>query len=252
MALPTPAAIAGYYDLVAPVVVRHLLGRPAVPTDGRIAIGEPVRIADPDHLRSLLRSGFVGLTAAIPGRLLLRIVPGEGADAATAATVALDLAEQMADDGRVAVPLTDGSGGLLLVSADGVGQGMAHAYAAALARRAPELATLDPNQADGRCLLHTGWELPTEWTLPTEPGGDMESTAGEHWRQQSDDAALSAPVPYSLVSGSDGVAPVIPLHLDEVAAVAAGMPLEMTANDVAGRLTTRGDLASALLADGTA
>jgi hypothetical protein len=115
-------------------------------------------------------------------------------------------------------------------------------YARGIADRAPELATLDPGQADGRCAVLTAWDpVPTGtgW-----PGSGRPETGPSH--------SGPAPVPYSLVAGSAGIEPVIPLHLDEVAAVAAGMPLEPRAADVLARLATRGDLAAALLDEATA
>jgi hypothetical protein len=44
----------------------------------------------------------------------------------------------------------------------------------------------------------------------------------------------------------DGSTAVIPLHQDEVAAVAAGMPLTVGAADLPERLRSRGDLAAVL------
>jgi hypothetical protein len=103
-----------------------------------------------------------------------------------------------------------------------------------LARNAPEIATVDPRQADGRALIDAS---------PSWPGN-------------------VTPVPYSLVTPGvsapttpaadrqiDGRC-VVPLDLDELAATTAGMPMDPGPQDVAGRLAARGDLAIALLDDG--
>ncbi len=86
----------------------------------------------------------------------------------------------------------------------------------ALAARAPELATVDSAQDDGRVLIR---EL---------TGSDP------------------VPVPYSLIDLPDGTGVVIPLDVDEIAAAAAGMRLEFEPVDAAQRLAARGDLAERL------
>jgi hypothetical protein len=86
-----------------------------------------------------------------------------------------------------------------------------------LAARAPELATVVAGQDAGRVLVR---EL---------TGADP------------------VPVPYSLIDLPDGTGVVIPLHVDEIAAAAAGMPLEFEPGDAALRLAARGDLADRLL-----
>jgi len=53
-------------------------------------------------------------------------------------------------------------------------------------------------------------------------------------------------VPYSLIDVPDGTGVVLPLHVDEIAAAAAGMPLEFEPDDAARRLAARGDLAGRL------
>jgi hypothetical protein len=85
-----------------------------------------------------------------------------------------------------------------------------------LAARAPELATLLAAEDSGRVLVR---EL---------TGSD------------------SVPVPYSLIDLPDGTGVVLPLHVDEIAAAAAGMPLEFEPGDAAHRLAARGDLAGRL------
>jgi DNA primase len=219
-----PRGAVDYYRTVWGQILRHAASYPLVATDGRDGTDQrSIELTGPDSLIVDGADECLGVFATAPDRLVLRIRPGEGADIATAATAALDLAEQMAADGLVPVPLTDGLGGLLVMAAStGDLAAGARRYAHGLADRAPELATLDLRQADGRCVVFTGW---------------AESTSGRQ----------PAPLPYSLVGGPDGPAPVIPLHLDEVAAVAAGMPLEIAAADVPGRVATRGDLASPLL-----
>jgi DNA primase len=218
-----------YYRTVWGQILRHAASYPLVATDGRDGSEQrPIELTVPEALLPHDSAGLIGVFAVVPGRLVLRIRPGEGAGIATAATAALDLAEQMAADGLVPVALADGFGGLLVMAAStGDLAAGARRYAHGLADRAPELATLDLRQADGRCAVLIGW------------AGDADGLA-------------PAPLPYSLVAGAGGAGAVIPLHLDEVAAVAAGMPLELDAGDVAGRMATRGDLASPLLPAATA
>jgi bifunctional non-homologous end joining protein LigD len=219
---PIEQAVQDYYRAVAPVLLAHLARRPVscVTADGVTGAAAP-RSA-PELLRAVA-DGVLGFAGPSPDRVVLQLVPGAGADIATAATAALALAEQLVADGLSPVPLTDGSGGLLLMAST-VGDPFAAAarYAAVLTAAAPELATADPGQADGRSLV-------------VVPG-------------PSD----SLPVPYSLVGTPDGPQPVIPLHLDEIAAITAGMPADITADDVPDRIAQRGDLASALLGDPTA
>lgn len=226
MSQSSPSAVLRYYRDVWELILRHSArGQVLTAISAEDPTLIPTTVTTPEEL--IVGSGpRVGLFLADPHALVLRIRPGDGADVATAATTALDLAEQVVADGGLPVPLTDGSGGLLVMSrASGDVRAAAQRYAAGIAVRAPELATLDLAQADGRCVVQTGW---------------------------SAHDVGAAPVPYSLVLGPEGPAPVIPLHLDEVAAVAAGMPLELGARDVADRVATRGDLAAALLDVGTA
>ena len=275
MPLSDPQDVLEYYRGIWPVVCRHaergtLITLAATwPTDL-----DAVLPPTPEELFGSESSPF-GVVAVVPGRIVLHIRPGEGADVATAATATLDLAEQLAADGLVPVPLTDGSGGLLLMATSVGDVGVTAArYARGIADRAPELATLDPGQADGRCAVLTAWDpVPTGtgWPGSGRPGTGWSGSGrpGFGWSGSGSgrpDTGLPetgpsdrgpsesgpAPVPYSLVAGSAGIEPVIPLHLDEVAAVAAGMPLEPQAADVLIRLATRGDLAAALLDEATA
>lgn len=226
-------AVLRYYRAVWEQIRRHAESATVLVAEGREdADATPLPVSDLFDPEAFLAAGDgrrVGLSGHWPGRLVLRVRPGDGADIATAATTALELAEQLTADGLVPVAFTDGAGGLaVMAAATGDLPAAAHRYAAGLAERAPELATLDPGQADGRCVVLTQWaEGPVG-----RPG--------------------PVPLPYSLVSGPDGPAPVAPLHLDEIAAVAAGMPLELRDEDVPQRLATRGDLAAALLAGPTA
>ncbi len=235
MSLSSQSAVNYYRDIWA-TVLRHATRGQLFASSGRDDIDlVPTEISTPE---ALLSGGDhrIGLFMADPSALLLRIRPGEGADIATAATTALNLAEQVSADGGVPVPLTDGFGGLLVLARiSGDVDAAAQRYAAGIAGRAPELATLDAAQADGRCVVQTRW-----------------STSSAKPAATSMIAASASPVPYCLVLGPRGPTPVIPLHLDEVAAVAAGMPLELDADDVRVRLATRGDLAAALLDVGTA
>jgi hypothetical protein len=170
-----------------------------------------------------------------PIRCALHVVAGEGTGISTAATAALALCESITRDHLTAVVITDGRDGLYVIGvAAGAGSPgpapdgwlAASGYAEELARRAPEIATVDPRQADGRALVDAS---------PSWPGNLI-------------------PIPYSLVpadpASGGGYGAVIPLDLDEVAAVTAGMPLDPRPLDVTGRLAARGDLAAGLLGPG--
>jgi len=182
-----------------------------------------VHLADVEARRTLRPSSPDGPATYLttPDRLVaVHLTPGDGADSATAATAALQLAEQCAADALAPVPLTDADGGLwILARTTGDAVAAATRYAGQLTATAPELATDDPAAADGRCLV----------TVPA-PGQGI------------------VPVPYTLLIGRTGWAAAIPLHLDEIAAIAAGMPAEFDPADVGGRIAARGDLAAALLA----
>lgn len=235
MAPPSASFVTDYYRAVASVLLPHLAGRPlralssaAGGPDGTGPIATPTTT---EHLLALVSAGAITLLTAPAGRMVLHLAPGDGADIATVATAVLQLAERCASDGLRAVPLTDGAAGLWLIAGtDGDGGAAAGRYAEQLSRTAPELATLDPAQSDGRSLV----------TLYPDTTG------------------LDVPVPYTLLvgspaSGSDpygaaGPAAAIPLHLDEIAAITAGMPAELIAADVVDRIATRGDLAGSLLA----
>ena len=220
MPAPSPNP-ADYYRRVAPVLLRHLAGRPIV---GLSLVGSagpehtvplPTTPATADDLAALVAGGILGFGTAPTDRIALYLTPGDGADIATAATAALHLAERCAAEGLRAVPLTDGADGLyVLARTEADPYPCAARFASALTASAPELATTDPAQADGRCLLRV------------QPG--------------------FVPVVYTLVPGRDGGA-AIPLHLDEIAAITAGMPADLTAADVPDRLAARGDLAATLL-----
>lgn len=244
MPLSSPQAVLRYYQAVWVQVRRHAGigpgGAAVLATDGReddpgsgasASASELSDLSDPQAFLATAGGPWLGLSAHWPRRLVLRIRPGAGADVATAATAALDLAEQMSADGLVPVAFSDGVGGLaVMAAASGDIPATALRYAYGLAERAPELATLDTGQADGRCVVLIGW------------GG----------RSHPDHRPGPSPVPYSLVWSSDGPSPVVPLHLDEIAAIAAGMPLELEPEAVPQRVATRGDLASALLGEPTA
>lgn len=160
-------------------------------------------------------------------RLVVRLTTGDGADIATAAMAAQAIAESLAADGNQVVAMTDGADGFLLIapvpsrSAD-----QARAYvnglAAALAGRAPEIATVNRVQSAGRVFV---------------------DTSGTH-------PAAFSPVPYSLIpheSAQDSTPGVImPVTMDEVSAASAGMPLDPEPGDVVDRLAMWSDLSSAL------
>ena len=267
--IDNPDDILGYYAAVADALIPHLAGRPVTvgTADGSLLGVEFIDTAD--DLDYLLARGAVTLATTLPDRpsapgmpaartvawCTLHVASGEGTGIATAATAALALCQAMNSDGLTTVVTTDGGEGLY-VRASGTrrrsrwSQGsrttdtartgvdgpweIASGYAEELARHAPEIATVDPRQADGRALIDAS---------PSWPGN-------------------VTPVPYSLVAAG-AVAPdaagtdrrvdgrcVVPLDLDELAATTAGMPMDPGPQDVVGRLAAKGDLAIALLDDG--
>lgn len=149
----------------------------------------------------------------VPG--CLRVTAGHGADIATAATAALAVIEVLESAGVLVVPAVENAVTLLLYL-----QPASHELgsAGALSARAPEIATVDPDASDGRALL-----------VELAPGTPV-------------------PVPYSLVDGADGSTAVMPVTVDEVAAMTAGMPVDPSPEAVLQRLRTEGDLAAGLLA----
>lgn len=221
----TLARIREYYRVHSVIVATQLRGRPVTcypPGPG------PTRIDSPAELLAVTESGVGGfrITPSRHGsgdvdRMLIDLTPGDGADVATAATVALELGDRLQLAGRRAVAMVDGQGGmqLLIPCAPMLGHVARAELAVTLAVYAaecPELATLDPALAAGRVLLAT-------------TGTDTATTS---W------------APYSLVPGGwPGV--VTPIDRDDVAAASAGMPLEIEPEDVADRLRLRGDLLAA-------
>ena len=206
-------AVLAHYRGVAEAVVRHLAGRPVV-SAGWSESG-PGRVGSVEELLDAVAQGcrwFAVPVDAMAPRSFLHLAPGPGADISTVATVALALLES-ADDDTPWVVLTDGGDGMFVVA--GIRE-RAQAQIEALAHRAPEIATIDPAQDDGRVLIRL-----------TTSGAPL-------------------PVPYSLVDSTDGTGVVLPLHADEVAAATAGMPMDHGPEDAALRLGARGDLAAAL------
>ena len=206
-------AVLEHYRSVADPLFRHVAGRPVFAAGWGASGSERYRSVD--ELLETVAGGcrwFAVPVGALAPRAVVRLAPGPGADSATAAMVALNLFR--IEGAEHTVTLTDGDQGLILfLDIDGPA---AAAALRELAERAPEIATLDPVQDDGRVLL-----------VLADP----------------DDRV---PVPYSLVDQADGTGIVLPLHADEVAAAAAGMPLDHEPDDAASRLAARGDLAVAL------
>ena len=197
-----PEAVVAYYRGVETTLLAHLRGRQvqgwgrhseAGRFDGAAGhqptahhrTDHPValHIADLEDLDEAIRSGITyfrlpGLTAR--GLVSLRVRPGEGSGIDTVATAALALATSMSKDGFAATAMTDGADGLYLIGfAVGPVQPSAGAarYASELAALAPEIATTDPADSDGRALVQP---LPTagEDTTPApySPGGPSRPT----------------------------------------------------------------------------
>jgi DNA primase len=238
--VPTPADLefaavkADYYRGVRRTLLEHLQGREVLGFGDRPSADSadpqqthrvPLQINDVVDLDEAVRSGVIGFSLpALTGPRIagFRVRAGVGTGIDTVATVTLALAQSLGRDGLTAVALTNGSGGLYLF---GFVVGMVPAaaspsasdYARALAASAPEIATTDRGDIDGRALVEP---LPAGWP---------------------------APAPYSLVRADDATGVVVPLTLDEIAAASAGMPLAIGLGDVADRLEEYGDLAAALI-----
>ncbi len=212
MDLLDTGAIAEHYRSVAETVARHLAGRPVISAGWSVT--GPTAVATVNALTDAVDDGCRWF--AVPAEAwrpwsLVRLVPGPGADSATTATVALALLETV--PGGDGVAIGDGADGMVVALPGGV---PARTTMDDLAARAPELATVDAGQDAGRVLIR-------------------ELTGSDPF-----------PVPYSLIDLPDGTGVVIPLHVDEIAAAAAGMPLEFEPDDAAQRLAARGDLAERL------
>lgn len=210
-------AVAQYYRQAAGVLSRHLDGRRIHAggwTAGRRALSTAPRSAG-DVIREVEAGArWFCWESGDRSPSSIQLAAGAGAGVATAATAALAIIDAVVAAGGSPVPATDGEGGLLVFVS-----GLADLLplAAALAERAPEIATLDPATADGRA-----------WLADSEYGSLV-------------------PVPYSLVDSADGTGVVLPLTVDELAAVTAGMPLEPDSGDVVDRLAIHGDLAASLI-----
>ncbi len=210
-------AVADYYRQIAQTLARHLTGR-RIHAGGWTSGQRPLPTA-PSSPADIMAAVDVGarwfsweVVDGVPASV--QVSAGDGADIATAATAALALIEAVGAAGGTAVPATDGQGGLL-VFVTGVTD--LQPIAAALAVRAPEIATVDAGGTDGRA-----------WLATSAPRSLV-------------------PAPYSLVDSADGTGVVLPLTVDELAAVTAGMPLDPDCDDVADRLVVHGDLAAPLL-----
>lgn len=220
----TLADIRSYYQLHAELIAPHLYGRlvRTYPPGG-----PDLTVSTVAAFLAAVESGIGGF--AVPAhrlddapdsvdRLVVHLRTGEGADIATAAMAAQAVAEHLATDGLTAVATTDGADGLLLVAVipsrpTVQARAQVNAIAAALAARAPEIATVSPDQSQGRVFVDTS---------PTDPG-------------------VFTPVPYSLTLGRvPGI--LMPVTMDEVSAASAGMPLDPEPDDVDDRLAVWSDL----------
>lgn len=234
--MPTPRNSLGgvdplpHYRDVGATILTHLRGHRVLGFGDLAAAPRPtdhvahLHIADLADLDEAVRSGVVHLWLPdlVGAELVtIRIRPGADAGIDIVATAALALTEQLAHDGRAVCALTDGAGGLYLIGY-GVGPANPHGgavgYAGDLSARAPEIATVDECDADGRALL-------------------IPFTSAE---------AIGVPAPYSLVPADGELGAITPLTLDELAAASAGMPLDFDPSDLAARIIAYGDLAAGL------
>ncbi|SDP43111.1 hypothetical protein SAMN04515671_4200 [Nakamurella panacisegetis] len=227
---PDQAAVATHYRAVGPTLLTHLIGRRVLGfgrLDAEPTPADPfaeLHIAEAADLTEAIRSGIISLRLpglAAPGLVAFRIRPGADSGIDVVATAALALAEALARHGRAATTMTDGRDGLYLIGF-GVGPtdfgGGAAGYARALAAGAPEVGTTDHADTAGRALL-----------IPVAP-----------------DDPLGLPAPYTLGSAGGDLGVIAPLTSDEVAAVTAGMPLDLRPTDLATRIAEYGDLAAGL------
>jgi hypothetical protein len=210
-------AVAQYYRQSADALSKHLDGRQV--HAGGWTTGQRALSSAPRSAGEVLREVESGVRwfcwetdGGSPSSVQLTV--GTGADISTAATAALAIIDAVVAAGGSPVPATDGEGGLLIFV---TGLADLRPLAAALADRAPEIATTDAAAADGRA-----------------------------WLGSSEYGSL-VPAPYSLVDSADGTGVVLPLTVDELAAVTAGMPLDPDAGDVSDRLAVHGDLAGSLI-----
>jgi hypothetical protein len=220
---PPPFDRFAYYREHAPLLARQLSGRDSRAVPGPVS---PVRIDGSDEVLRQVEAGAEGFLVGpawgggegMVDRWIVTLQPGDGTDIATAASAALAIGDELAGHGLAVVTLLDGRGGLVLYGMleptdAGELRKRLSGFLAHYAEQAPELATMDPAQADGRVLL---------------------SAAGT-------DPDVLDWAPYSLVPGAyPGV--VVPVHRDDVAAASAGMPLEVEPADVTNRIRLRGDL----------
>lgn len=211
-------AVAGYYAAAGSTLARQLAGR-RIHAGGWSAGQRALPQAPGTGAEITAEAGggarWFAWEVADSTPSSVQVSAGNGADIATAATAALALIEAITVAGGTAVPATDGQGGLL-VFVNGIDD-LAD-MATTLAGRAPEIATVDAAGTDGRA-----------W-LAISPAGSL------------------VPAPYSLVDSVDGTGVVLPLTVDELAAVTAGMPLDPRPDEVADRLVVHGDLAASLIA----
>lgn len=211
-------AVAAYYRGVAGVLAPYLAGRTVHAGGWPVEAGRDLdgSTADTATVVAAIEAGvrWFGWPAGGSCPDCVRITAGAGADIANAATAGLVLVQEIVDRGGIAVPAADGQQGLLVYV---LGRPDLQEPVALIAERAPELATLDPAEADGRA-----------W-LSVFPAGAL------------------VPLPYSLVDSADGTGAVLPLTVDELAAITAGMPLDPHPDDAADRLSIFGDPAEALI-----
>lgn len=212
------SAVAAYYRAVAGAVAPYLAGRTVHAGGWSADAGRDLdgSAADTATVAAAIGAGvrWFGWPAGGIAPDGIRIVPGAGSDIANAATAGLALVQEIVGRGGIAVTAADGQQGLLVYL---LGIPDPQEPVALIAARAPELATLDPADADGRA-----------W-LSVFPGGAL------------------IPLPYSLVDSAEGTGAVLPLTIDELAAITAGMPLDPHPDDATDRLSIFGDPAEALI-----
>lgn len=214
-------AVAGYYRLAGELLARQLAGR-VVHAAGWEAdhSGSRGALDTSEALFADVQAGarWFSWELDTDTPAVAQVGIGEGTDISTAATAALAVVEDLQAQGFTAVPATDGQGGLFVfvpVSVEPPRVDLLQVIGS-LALRAPEMATVDADATDGRAWL-------------AAPG-----------------VGTLIPAPYSLVDSAEGTGVVFPLAIDELAAVTAGMPLDLTPGDLSDRLGRYGDLGTRL------
>lgn len=187
------------------------------PEEYYVRVDEPLRrLAALGTLTAVGRG--LAWSPAIEGVGALSVRAGDGTDIATAASAGLLVWEQLIARGLAhrAALAADGGDRVIIYLRHPAAISELDQALLAVTSRAPELATTDASQVDGRSLLRV--------LGPAE----------------------SVPVPYSLVELAGVTSVLQPMTVDELAALTAGMPLVAEPDGIVSRLQLYGDLTGGL------